>query len=367
MIGRLTQDIVLAEGYNTGYSPVAAVGDQPLKVNGILRAITIVAPDIDGSSYQVFVLGARGETLFSQGSLTELATSVITQDGNNVPLQIPLAHAGTPVIKIRSTDAGDDTGTLTFANSANIIDGETVTIGDQVYRFKNTLAQANDVLIEADTDASGTITLSNNPADGGTFVLGSVTYTFKDTLTGAANEIKIGADAATTLDNIKSAVNASAGAGTAYGTGTVANPDASATTNTDTTQLFVATASGAAGNSVVFTESATNTTVDGSGTLFGGDWNGDATLANLADAINLEDGGGESGTKYHEDTVENPYVTAGSVTSHALGVTAKEVVEAGEDVATTETSSVLSWGLAHLSGGGESAEQTFTVDMYIEQ
>lgn len=119
--------------------------------------------------------------------------------------------------------------------------------------------------------ASGTVTSTGtNPADAGTLVIGDVTYTFKDTLTGAANEIKIGADAATTLDNLKLAVNAGAGAGTNYGTGTVANPLASATTNTDTTQLIVAATKGTTGNSIVFTESATNTSVDGTGTLASG-------------------------------------------------------------------------------------------------
>lgn len=93
---------------------------------------------------------------------------------------------------------------------------------------------------------TGTLTSdATNPSDGDTFTLGDVIYTFKTTLTTTgvggtvANEIKIGADAATTLDNVKSAVNASAGAGTAYSTGTVANNLANATTNTDTTQLFV--------------------------------------------------------------------------------------------------------------------------------
>jgi hypothetical protein len=126
--------------------------------------------------------------------------------------------------------------------------------------------------------ASGTLTSdATNPSDGDTFVLGAITYTFKTNLTGAANEIKIGADAATTLDNVKSAVNATAGAGSTYGTGTVANAQASATTNTNTTQLFVAVTAGAAGNSIVLTENSSHLTVSGSGT-------GGGTLEGGADA-----------------------------------------------------------------------------------
>jgi len=111
---------------------------------------------------------------------------------------------------------------------------------------------------------------ATNPADGGTFVVGATTYTLKSTLTPAANEVKIGADAATTLDNVKSAVNATAGAGTAYGTGTVANATVDATTNTNTTQLFEAKTAGAAGNAILFSENATHITVNGSGTLIRG-------------------------------------------------------------------------------------------------
>lgn len=81
---------------------------------------------------------------------------------------------------------------------------------------------------------------ATNPANDSTLVFGSRTYTFKDVLTGAADEIKIGATAAATLDNVKLAFNAGAGAGTNYGTGTVAHADVIATTNTDTTQEFVA-------------------------------------------------------------------------------------------------------------------------------
>lgn len=54
------------------------------------------------------------------------------------------------------------------------------------------------------------------------------------------NEVLLGADAATMLDNLKLAINAGATEGTNYSFGTVAHPQVNATTNTDTTQVVAA-------------------------------------------------------------------------------------------------------------------------------
>lgn len=86
----------------------------------------------------------------------------------------------------------------------------------------------------------------------------TVVYTFKTALTGAAYEVLIGANAAASLDNLKSAINASAGAGTTYGTGTPANPLVTATTNTDTAQTVEANRIGTYANAFTTTETCAN-------------------------------------------------------------------------------------------------------------
>jgi len=118
--------------------------------------------------------------------------------------------------------------------------------------------------------ASGTLTTDETgPADGENVIIGSVTYVFKTALTTPAvpNEVLIGISAAVALDNLKSAINATAGAGTVYGTGTVIHPVVSATTNTDTTQLVVAKTAGV--NAAVTTTTAVHLSW-GAGTLAGG-------------------------------------------------------------------------------------------------
>lgn len=116
--------------------------------------------------------------------------------------------------------------------------------------------------------ASGTITFTGAPVADETFVVGATTYTFK-AAAGAANTIKIGANVTETAENVVAAINAAAGAGTLYGTGTVTNASASAS-NAAGVVTVLARVAGTAGNSIVLTESATNTTVSGSGTLAGG-------------------------------------------------------------------------------------------------
>lgn len=108
----------------------------------------------------------------------------------------------------------------------------------------------------AGVKATGVLTSSDVFTDGEQVVIGTVTYTMVDALSGASYEVLIGASAAASLDNLKSAINASAGAGTTYGTGTVANPHGVATTNTDTAQTFEFSRVGVEGNSIATTTTA---------------------------------------------------------------------------------------------------------------
>lgn len=129
------------------------------------------------------------------------------------------------------------------------------------------------LLFENIQTPTGTLTSdATNPATGGTFTLGDIVYTFKSTLSDPAvpNEIKIGASAAVTLDNVKLAVEAGAGAGTVYSTGTQANPLVEATTNTDTTQLFAIRSTNTSKRPIRFLTNATHMSVNGNGTFING-------------------------------------------------------------------------------------------------
>lgn len=112
----------------------------------------------------------------------------------------------------------------------------------------------------AGVKANQTLTASGVFSDGETVFIGDKTYTFRTALTSpaVANEVLIGASAAASLDNLKSAINATAGAGTTYSTGTAANPNVDATDNADTTQKVEAKRVGTYGNAIETTETCAN-------------------------------------------------------------------------------------------------------------
>lgn len=252
------------------------------------------------------------------------------------------------LLKNQATMAGTlAAGTLTSDATAptNL---DTVTIGSMTYTFVTSLA---------DAAASGTLTSDGTaPSDGDTVTIGSTVYTYKTALTPTAYEVLIGASADTALDNIKSAVNATAGAGTTYATGTLIHPTVTATTNTATTQLFVAKSTGPAGDLIATTETSSHLSF-GTATLQGGNTaaanqvliGGSAAIAldNIKSAIN---GTGTPGTDYSANTPVHPEVTAGTNTNTTQLVTAIDM-SVGEDLASTETSSHLSWGATTLASG----------------
>src|SRR6185503_2366516 len=130
-----------------------------------------------------------------------------------------------------------------------------------------------DLKTSAGVKATATLTSSGVFQNTETVTIGTTVYTFVTALsTGptVAYEVLIGASAAASLDNLKSAVNATAGVGTTYSTGTAIHPTVTATTNADTTQVFEAKTLGTAGNLIATTETAANNAFGGL-TMAGGE------------------------------------------------------------------------------------------------
>jgi hypothetical protein len=145
-----------------------------------------------------------------------------------------------------------DSSVLVVATSggAGVVDAEAKTAGlaGNSITLAETCANA--------TWAAGATALSGG-LDAATVTIGSTVYRFVTTPT-VAYDVVIGASAAASLDNLKSAINKATGEGTAYGTGTVAHPSVVAIDNTDTTQKIVARIPGTAANTVATTESSAN-------------------------------------------------------------------------------------------------------------
>lgn len=117
------------------------------------------------------------------------------------------------------------------------------------------------------TAPTTTLTLSGNAVAAETITIGGVTYTFRAAVTNTVpNEIKIGAAATNTLDNIKDAVNCTAYVavvGTDYSSSTKRNPLVTAGAKNATTIVFTTTDTNI-GGSTATTETMTNGSWTGS-------------------------------------------------------------------------------------------------------
>lgn len=128
--------------------------------------------------------------------------------------------------------------------------------------------------------ASATLTTDNtNVTDGKTVTIGSVVYRFKDTMA-AINDIKIGADADTTLGNLVAAINGAEGAGTKYYTGTAAHTLVSAAAVANHATVITAKTKGTAGNAIAKATNEAHLDWDGTGAVFTGGVNGTVGTAN---------------------------------------------------------------------------------------
>lgn len=175
------------------------------------------------------------------------------------------------------------------------------------------------------------------------------------------NEILIGANVSASLDNIKSAINGTAGEGSTYSTGTVAHANVVATTKTGTTLLVVAKDYGTIPNS--YTTAESGATASWTGTVLSGgvanvldeiliQASAAVTLDVLKDAINGTIVTGVVGTDYSDGTKVHTQVTATTNTNTAQTVAARNAAYDNASIAISATGSGnIAAGAANLASG----------------
>lgn len=171
-------------------------------------------------------------------------------------LDNPTELDGTELIEIQQGENSDGTGDGVKITSAAIHALEMTPVNgvnaEALLTSSGAMAPATHAVSVLTSDAT-------NQGEGDAVIIGSYVYTFRVT-TLAAYDVKIGASAAASLDNLKKAINASGlGDGTDYHQGTVVHPEVVATTNADTTQEIQAKVPGTVPNLIQTTENGAHT------------------------------------------------------------------------------------------------------------
>ena len=127
------------------------------------------------------------------------------------------------IIPTQATPVNAVAATKTLTISGVVIDGETVTIGDDIYEFCADAAQSLStgtiaVDIEAtSTKSQGTLTIDTQPTAGNTMTIGTKVYTFVPVGTANADgEVSVGTDLATAKTAIVAAINGTDSVNTAH-------------------------------------------------------------------------------------------------------------------------------------------------------
>lgn len=239
---------------------------------------------------------------------------------------------GTPVNPVKATETLNITGV--------VVDGETVSIGDDVYEFcaaaDQRVALGNiPVDIEANAGkATGTLTMDTQPTSGDKVTIGTKVYTFVPIGTDTADgEVSIGADLAEAKLNLVAAINGADEFNEPH-------PLVSAAAFVGDDCVITALVGGVAGNTIATTETFTAVTnVFAAVTLLTGT---DCTAANaitaLVAAITAEDTQGVGAVDGAGDTVV--------LTADVAGI-------AGNEIALAETlaNGTFVAGATELSGG----------------
>ena len=227
----------------------------------------------DGALAQVTTLLNRSVTL-----ATEAATGTVSNT-QRTALDAEFTAIKAEIDRIGSTTNFNGTAVFTAA-------AQSIFLSDSVTNstISTTTGTLSSLGIGLGANASTTLSAIANPAAGSAVAVGGTTYTFVGALTGAANEVLLGANSGSSLTNLAAAVNGGAGAGVAYGIGTIANTNVAATANSDGTDTFTAKVSGVGGNAIVSTTTSASLGFSSGGTLAGGSGSAGLSTAGAATA-----------------------------------------------------------------------------------
>ena len=238
----------------------------------------------DGALAQITTLLNRAVTLATEGATGTVSTT------QRQALDTEYQQINAEIASIGSSTNYNGTAVFT-SNSQNVFLSDGVsnsTITTTTGALSNAtlgLVAGNTTVNTAAVQATGQLSITGAlPADGDTVNIGGTTYTFK-TAVAAAGQVKIGADANSTLVNLANAINHSGGTNGVGGTYDTAAADTNVTAAVPagtTLTLTAISTTAATGNALVLTNpihTGGGVTVPAGGTFSGGVDASSATVA----------------------------------------------------------------------------------------
>lgn len=177
------------------------------------------------------------------------------------PTQLAVGLTGTITAPLTIADKANDIQTLAVAGGAKIF----------AWGIDSTLRTTITAV-----SATASATFSANPADGNTITVNSGAYRFKSTMA-QANDVQLGDTLAETLASLVAALNGTGTEGTDYYTGTTHMSSSVTSAVTDNVVTFTAVTAGVAGNALTLARVGTVMVLSGA-TFAGG---ADAGTSNL--------------------------------------------------------------------------------------
>lgn len=241
-----------------------------------VAATGMVNMTANAASGDTLTIGTSTYTFVNSGSATSAGDVAIgsTLQNTMTNLMNAVNHTGTASATTYDTTAANTVASIISVNGGQaVVQALATGAGTSAAGTGNFIALSGSLTNGvagspggggAASQAAGYLSLNSNPGNGNTVTIGAQTYTFTSSTPAAANQVALGQTINATLNNLMEAVNngpTGTGAGSAYGSGTVANTEATVTSVTGNQALITALSpaeAGAAGNAVALSANLSN-------------------------------------------------------------------------------------------------------------
>lgn len=218
---------------------------------------------------------------YTRGELDEIQAGVYAPDVVTTTFDGTGNHGKIAAKAALTTSLTGTNNDMVFTADANGIAGNSITVEYNItnrapgHSSAECHTSGNAICVDLKTSAgvaaSGVLTSDNTElTDGDTVTIGSIVYRFKDTMAQAYDVKRDGTTADTTLANLVKAINGTGTPGTEYFAGTIAHTSVTASTVAAHATTVTARTIGAAGNLIAKDETSSHLDWDGVGAFLTG-------------------------------------------------------------------------------------------------